>query len=93
MLLQILVVALATFQVTHWAVVESGPFSVFERARGFAGKHTRAVYCTSCLGFWVGVSLFLLWDVGAARAAVCCLAAVGAHTIIQQASSRLTTFN
>lgn len=86
----LLLLAIASFQICWWVVREEGPLGIFRRIRSIP---LRALLCTHCLGAWVGAGLFALTHfIPDSVILIQLLAVIGLHTMLQLAAERLITY-
>lgn len=99
------VLALATWRLAHFLVVEEGPFGVARWLRERAGiEHdpdsrqpvgypantvAQALGCVWCLSFWTAVPMLALWTWGPGLIPVLVLALSGAAVVIEVTVGRL----
>lgn len=59
----LLILALATFRVGRFMIIERGPFAIMENIRKRFDDYEIS-QCIHCLSIWIAPIMFVLWSVG-----------------------------
>jgi len=63
-ILQLIILALATWRISSLITDEGGPFQIFERWRNFATNYTGLFDCIWCFSVWMGTLItiaYFIW--------------------------------